>query len=154
MVYSDDKKKKMQFWICHERHVFIATQIRLHSCYWVSQSLCSWLSILPLVIWQKNKKAQWMHQLYILLKYGDSATKQKLYDQIGVKVVIIAKLIYSVKVKMCQFICNAQIHTHIYLNWYTVWCPWQSKAAGWQLKKGYFESRVNLMPVLLLWLPT
>ena len=57
-----------------------------------------------------------MHQLYILLKYGDSATKRKLYDQIGVKVVIIAKLMYSVKVKMCHFICNAQIHTHIYLN--------------------------------------
>ena len=29
------------------------------------------------------KKAQWMHQLYILLKYGGSATKPKLYDQIG-----------------------------------------------------------------------
>ena len=54
VVYCDDKKKKMQFWICHERHVFIATQIRLHSCYWVSQSLYSWLSILPLVIWPKN----------------------------------------------------------------------------------------------------
>ena len=52
VVYCNDKKKKMQFWICHERHVFIATQIRLHSCYWVSQSLYSWLSIL------------WMHQLY------------------------------------------------------------------------------------------
>ena len=26
-----------------------------------------------------------MHQLYILLKYGGSATKHKLYDQIGVK---------------------------------------------------------------------
>ena len=54
VVYCDDKKKKMQFWICHERHVFIATQIRLHSCYWVSQSLYSWLSILPLVIWPKT----------------------------------------------------------------------------------------------------
>ena len=85
VVYWDDKKKKMQFWICHERHVFIATQIRLHSCYWVSQSLYSWLSILPLVIWPKHKKAQWMHQLYILLKYGGSATKHKLYDQIGAK---------------------------------------------------------------------
>ena len=41
-----------------------------------------------------------------------------------------------------------------YLNWYTVSCPWQSKTAGWQLKKGYFGGRVNLMPVLLLWLPT
>ena len=82
VVYCDDKKKKMQFWICHERHVFIATQIRLHSCYWVSQSLYSWLSILPLLIWPK---AQWMHQLYILLKYGGSATKHKLYDQIGAK---------------------------------------------------------------------
>ena len=86
VVYCDDKKKKrMQFWICHERHVFIATQFRLHSCYWVSQSLYSWLSILPLVIWPKHKKAQWMHQLYILLKYGGSATKHKLYDQIGAK---------------------------------------------------------------------
>ena len=26
-----------------------------------------------------------MHQLYILLKYGSSATKHKLYDQIGAK---------------------------------------------------------------------
>ena len=26
-----------------------------------------------------------MHQLYILLKYGGSATKHKLYDQIGAK---------------------------------------------------------------------
>ena len=26
-----------------------------------------------------------MHQLYILLEYGGSATKHKLYDQIGVK---------------------------------------------------------------------
>ena len=34
----------------------------------------------------------------------------------GLKVVIIAKMIYSVKVKMRQFICNAQIHAHIYLN--------------------------------------
>ena len=34
----------------------------------------------------------------------------------GLKVVIIAKMIYSVKVKMCQFICNAQVHAHIYLN--------------------------------------
>ena len=34
---------------------------------------------------QKHKKAQWMHQLYILLKYGGSATKHKLYDQIGAK---------------------------------------------------------------------
>ena len=54
MVYCDDKKKKMQFWICLERHVFIATQIRLRSCYWVSQSLYSWLSILPLVKWPKT----------------------------------------------------------------------------------------------------
>ena len=46
----------------------------------------------------------------ILLKYGGFMTK------LGLKVVIIAKLIYSVKVKMCQFICNAQIHTHIYLT--------------------------------------
>ena len=85
VVYCDDKKKKRQSWICHERHVFIATQIRLHSCYWVLQSLYNWLSILPLVIWSKHKKAQWMHQLYILLKYGGSATKHKLYDQIGAK---------------------------------------------------------------------
>ena len=26
-----------------------------------------------------------MHQLYILLKYGGSASKHKLYDQIGAK---------------------------------------------------------------------
>ena len=31
-------------------------------------------------------------------------------------IAIVAKIIYSVKVKMCQFICNAQIHTHTYLN--------------------------------------
>ena len=24
------KEKKLQFWICHERHIFVATQIRLH----------------------------------------------------------------------------------------------------------------------------
>ena len=36
VVYCDDKKKKLQFWICHERHFFVAMQIRLHSCYWVS----------------------------------------------------------------------------------------------------------------------
>ena len=36
--------------------------------------------------------------------------------KLGLKVVIIAKIIYSVKVKMCQFICNAKIHAHIYLN--------------------------------------
>ena len=54
VFYCDDKKKKMQFWICHERHVFIATQIRLHSCYWVSQRIYNWLSILPLVIWPKT----------------------------------------------------------------------------------------------------
>ena len=47
---------------------------------------------------------------------GAHATKHKLYDQIGLKLVIIAEMIYSVKVKMCQFICNAQIHAHIYLN--------------------------------------
>ena len=85
VVYCDDTKKKVQFWLCQERHVFIATQIRLHSCYWVSQSLYSWLSILSLVIWPKHKKAQWMHQLYILIKCGGFATKHKLYDQIGAK---------------------------------------------------------------------
>ena len=53
VVYCDDKKKKMRFCISYERHVFVATQIRLHSCYWVSQSLY-WLSILALVIWPKT----------------------------------------------------------------------------------------------------
>ena len=73
--------------------------------------------------------------------------------KLGLKVVIIAKMIYSVKVKMCQFICNAQIHAHIYLN-YTlrdvlgrVWLQVDSS------EKGCFGGRVNLMPVLLLWLP-
>ena len=65
VVYCDDEKKKLQFWIRHERHVFVATQIRLYSCYRVSQSLYNWLSILALVIWPKHKKLQWMHQLYI-----------------------------------------------------------------------------------------
>ena len=55
--------------------------------------------------------------------------------KLGLKVVIIAKMIYSVKVKMCQFICNAQIHTHKYLNWYTVGCPRHSMAPSWQLRK-------------------
>ena len=36
--------------------------------------------------------------------------------KLGLKVVIIAKMVYSVKVKMCQFICNAQLHAHIYLK--------------------------------------
>ena len=49
VVYCDDKKKKLRFCISHERHVFVATHIRLHSCYWVPQSLY-WLSILALVI--------------------------------------------------------------------------------------------------------
>ena len=53
-VHCDDKKKKMRFWISHERHVFVATQIRLYSCHWVSQSLYNWLSILTLVIWPKT----------------------------------------------------------------------------------------------------
>ena len=44
--------------ISHERHVFVATQIRLHSCYWVSQSLYNWLSILPLVTWSKNIRSR------------------------------------------------------------------------------------------------
>ena len=35
---------------------------------------------------KNNKKAQWMHQLYILLTHGGSATKHKLYDQIGAKI--------------------------------------------------------------------
>ena len=70
VVYCNDKKK-LQFWICHERHVFVATQIRLHSCYWVSQSLYNWLSILALVIWPKRKKPQWMHQLYIFSNFRD-----------------------------------------------------------------------------------
>ena len=57
--------------------------------------------------------------------------------KLGLKVVIIAKIIYSVNVKMCQFICNTQIHTHIYiyLNQYTVWCPWHGMTARWQLRK-------------------
>ena len=67
VVYCDDEKKKLQFWIRHERHVFVATQIRLYSCYRVSQSLYNWLSILALVIWPKHKKLQWMHQLYIYI---------------------------------------------------------------------------------------
>ena len=40
--------------------------------------------------------------------------------KLGLKVVIIAKMIYSVKVKTCQFIWNAQAHAHIDLNQYTV----------------------------------
>ena len=71
VVYCDDKKKKMRFWISHERHVFVATQFRLHSCYWVSQSLYNWLSILAIVIWPKHKKSQWMHQLYIFSNFRD-----------------------------------------------------------------------------------
>ena len=58
-------KEKLQFWIRHERHVVVASQIRLYSCYRVSQSLYNWLWILALVIWPKHKKLQWMHQLYI-----------------------------------------------------------------------------------------
>ena len=33
--------------------------------------------------------------------------------KLGLKLVTIAKMIYSVNLKMCQFICNAQIHAHI-----------------------------------------
>ena len=66
VVCCDDKKKKMQFWICHERHVFVATHIRLYSCYWVSHSLHNWLSILAQSYMAKiHKKPRWMHQLYI-----------------------------------------------------------------------------------------
>ena len=50
------------------------------------------------------------------LNLGAHATKHKLYDQIGAKISNYCNMIYSVKVKMCQFICNAHIHTHIYLN--------------------------------------
>ena len=39
----------MQFWICHQRQVFITTHIRLHCCCWVSHSLYNWLSILAVV---------------------------------------------------------------------------------------------------------
>ena len=39
-----------------------------------------------------------------IAKYGGSATKHKLYDQIGLKVIIIAKLIYSIKVKVSVYL--------------------------------------------------
>ena len=71
VVCCNDKKKKLRFWISHERHVFVGTQIRLHSCYWLSQSLYNWLSILALVIWPKHKKLQWTHQLYIFSNFRD-----------------------------------------------------------------------------------
>ena len=53
VVYCDDKKK-LQFWIRHER-----------------QSLYNLLSILALVIWPKHKKPQRMHQLYIFSNFRD-----------------------------------------------------------------------------------
>ena len=48
--------------------------------------------------------------------WGPMPLNISFMTKLGLKVVIIAKMIYSVKVKMCQFICNAQIHAHIYLN--------------------------------------
>ena len=71
VVYCDDIRKKLRFWTSHERHVFVATQIRLHSCYWVSESLYNSLSILAIVIWPNPKKSQWMHQLYIFSNFRD-----------------------------------------------------------------------------------
>ena len=64
-------KEKLRFWTSHEIHVFVATQIRLHSCYWVSESLYNWLSILAIVILPNPKKSQWMHQLYIFSNFRD-----------------------------------------------------------------------------------
>ena len=131
-------EKKLRFWISHERHVFVSTQIRLHSCYWVSQSLYNWLSILALVTWPKNIRSRNGFTSYIYFQTSGIFTSSlritvprkvqiakiwglvPLYisfmTKLGLKVVITAKMIYSVKVKMCQFICNAQIHAHIYLN--------------------------------------
>ena len=82
---------------------------------------------------------------------GAHATKQNIYVQIGAKSNNYCKIIYSVKVKMCQLICNAQIHTHIYLNTLRdvlgrVWRQVDSS----EKKLGV---RVNHMSVLLLWLP-
>ena len=62
---------------------------------------------------QKHKNAQWMHQLYILLKYGGSASKHKLYDQIVVKVVIIEKLYIQSKWKCVRLsVMPRYIHTY------------------------------------------
>ena len=149
---------------------------RFHSCYRVSQSLYNWLSILTLVIWPKNIRSHNGCTSYIYFQtlgiytsslritvprkvliakiWGLMPLNTSFMIKLGLKIVIIAKMIYSVKVKMCQFVRNAQIHTHLYLNQYTARCSWQSMAASSQLKKGYFGGRVNLMPVLLLWLPT
>ena len=79
--------------------------------------------------------------------------------KLGLKVVIIAKIIYSVNVKMCPFICNTQIHTHIYIL-KSINCVMSLARYDRTLtaqKKGYFGGRVHLTSVLLpgfppLWL--
>ena len=57
-----------------------------------------------------------MHQLYTLIKYGVSATKHKLYDQIGAKGSNYCKIDKFGQSENVSVFCNAQIHTHIYLN--------------------------------------
>ena len=156
VVYCDDKKKKnavlnMSWKTCLRRYTYPIAFLLLSVTEFIQQS-----SILALITWPKHKKPQWMHQLYIFSNFRDiclitdnNCSRKVLIAKIwglmplntsfmtklGLKVVIIA--IYSIKLKICQFICNAQIRTHVpvYLNQYTARYPWHSMAASWQLRK-------------------
>ena len=126
---------------------YLAKNIRSHS------GCTSYIYFRTLGIYTSSLRITIPRKVLIAKIWGLMPLSPSFMTKLGLKIVIIAKMIYSVKVKMCQFIRNAQIHTHIYLNQYTAWCSWQSMAASSQLKKGYIGGRVNLMPVLLLWLP-
>ena len=138
---------------------FIQLAINISTCYLAknirSHNGCtSHIYFQTLGIYTSSLRITVPRKVLIAKIWGLMPLNTSFMTKLGLKIVIIAKMIYSVKVKMCQFIRNAQIHTHIYLNQYTPRYSWQSMAASSQLEKGYFGSRVNLMPVLLLWLPT
>ena len=134
VVFCDDKKKKMWFW---KRHVFVATQIRLHSCYWVTVFIqlafnmstsymaknirrrngrTSYISFQTSGIYTSSLRITVPRKVQVAKIWGLMPLNISFMTKLGLKLVTIAKMIYSVKLKMCQFICNAQIHAHIYLN--------------------------------------
>ena len=122
------KRKKSQFWICHERHVFVSTEIRLYSL------LLSFAEFIQLAMAKKPKKPQWMHQLYIFSNFGDidlvtrvSVPRKvpiaKIWElmppntsfmtKLGLKLVIIAKWYIQSKWKhVSSSVMPGYIHTY------------------------------------------
>ena len=118
VVYCDDKKKKnavlnMSWKTCLHRYTTKVAFLLLSLTEFIQLAI----NITTSCYMAKNIRRHDGYTSYIYcLNMGALPLSTSFMTKLGLKVVIIAKLIDSIKLKMCQFYCNAQIHTHIYLN--------------------------------------